>query len=436
MKMEDLVIASVDDHVVEPPEAFFPHYSSEFKSEAPRITDRDGKDVWLWNDTIYPTIGLNAVVGRPRSEFGMEPFRYDQMRTGCYDPVARVADMNVNGVLSSLCFATFPMSAGTVFIGAGLKGHKEQALRGVRAYNDWHVHEWCTSAPGRFIPMILLPLWDMDATVAEIKRWVPHNVHAVSIPDNPSCVGLPSIHNEYWEPLWKACSDHKIVLNCHIGTGAPAPHASDESPIDAWITTMPMSIANSAADWLFAAFLRRYPNLRIALSEGGVGWVPYFLERADFTYEHHREWTFSDFGSERPSDVFKRHFITCFIEDKVAMENLKFINPDMVCAEIDYPHSDAVWPNSPEYLWNSVKNLDPAIIDKITHQNVFREFSFDPFPILGGREKCNVAHLRSLATDVDTSPRSGLGGLKTGSMGAEERKPVTSGEIQKMFASA
>ena len=392
----------------------------------------------MWNDTIFPTIGLNAVVGRPRSEYGMEPTRFEQLRPGCFDPKARVDDMNVNGICGSLNFPTMPMFAGNVFIRAAANGAREDALLALRAWNDWHVLEWCATAPGRLIPMILLPLWDMQEVLLEIRRMVPYGVHAVSFPDNPAVIGLPSLHNEYWEPLWKACCDHKLVLNCHIGTGAQAGHASDESPIDAWITTMPMSISNSAADWLFASFWKRYPDLRMALSEGGIGWVPYLLERADFTYAHHREWTFSDFADERPSDVFKRHIITCFIDDQFGLKSLEYMNPEMVCYEADYPHSDTLWPNGPEYLWASMNRLDPKVIDAVTHANAMREYSFDPFGTLGGRENCTVAALRHLGRNVDVSPRENLGGLKAESADliTQARRPVTSGEIQRMFTAA
>ncbi|MFC4295821.1 amidohydrolase family protein [Novosphingobium tardum] len=438
MQMEDMVIISVDDHAVEPPEAFVRHYPEGKKDRAPRIIDKNGQDVWLWNDKVYPTIGLNAVVGRPRSEYGMEPTRFEQLRPGCFDAAARVDDMNANGVLGSLNFPTMPSFAGGVFVGAAAAGAKDEALMATRAWNDWHVQEWCASAPGRFIPMCLVPMWDMDATLAELKRMSDLGVHAVSFSDNPANIGLPSIHNEYWEPFWKACSDYRIVINCHIGTGARALHPSSESPIDAWITAMPISIANSAADWTFATFWKRYPDLRMALSEGGIGWIPYFLERADFTYEHHHEWTFSDFAGERPSDLFKRHVICCFIDDQFGVKNLEYMNTDMVAYECDYPHSDTVWPNVPEYLWASVNGLDPAIINKITHANVMREYSFDAFALNGGRENCTVGHLRELGKDVDVSPRVGLGGLKTESMDliGKSRRPVTSGEIEKMFASA
>lgn len=434
MKMEDMVIVSVDDHAVEPAEAFIRHYPEGKKDRAPKIIDKDGKDVWLWNGRVYPTIGLNAVVGRPKSEYGMEPTRFDQLRPGTYDPKARIDDMNANGILASLNFPTMPSFAG----GSLMVDDKEEALLAIQAWNDWHVLEWCAAGPGRFIPMIILPLWDMQLVLAEMRRMSKHGVHAISFPDNPSLVGLPSIHNEYWEPFWKECCELKMLLNCHIGTGASAAHASSESPIDAWITTMPMSISNSAADWLFGTFWKRYPDLRMALSEGGIGWVPYLLERADFTYEHHHEWTFSDFAGERPSDVFKRHIVTCFIDDQFGLKSLEYMNTDMVCYEADYPHSDTLWPNCPEFLWASILNQPTDVIDKITHENALKLYNFDPFSVLGGKQNCTVGHLRHLGRDVDISPRVGLGGLKTESMNkvGEARRPVTSGEIQAMFASA
>jgi predicted TIM-barrel fold metal-dependent hydrolase len=430
--MNDMILVSVDDHVIEPPNAFIDYFPERLKARAPRIETVAGKDFWTWEGRRYPSIGLNAVVGRPRNEYGMEPSAYDQMREGCYDQKARLDDMNVNGIFGSLCFPTFPTTAGSVFLA---QPDREVALAAVRAYNDWNVHDWCGGeARGRLIPLSILPLWDIEQTVAEIERMSALGVHAVSFPDNPTKHGLPSIHNAYWEPFWKACSDHRMVINCHIGSGGPAAHASEETPIDAWITTMPMSIANSAADWTFGSFWKRYPDLRMALSEGGIGWIPYFLERADFSHEHHREWTFTSFGGDKPSDVFKRHIITCFIDDRFGVKNLDSMNEDMVCWECDYPHSDTVWPNCPEYLWACVKQLPKAMIDKITHGNVVREYSYDPFSLFA-REDCTVGALRAKAGHVNVEPRIGLGGLNAAQDLAASR-PITSGDLIKMFAKA
>jgi hypothetical protein len=173
--------------------------------------------------------------------------------------------------------------------------------------------------------------------------------------------------------------------------------------------------------------------MKIALSEGGLGWIPYFLERADFSHERHKAWTHSGFKGTKPSEVFRKHFLNCFIDDAFGLQNLRFVNEDMVSYECDYPHSDCLWPNVPEHLWESVKHLTDAQIDKITHRNAARFFNFDPFKHQK-REELNVAALRAKAAadGVDTTPRSS-GGAKPLAEGEAVRR-ITSGDLMKMFA--
>jgi predicted TIM-barrel fold metal-dependent hydrolase len=430
MKMNDLLIISVDDHISEPPDMFVKHLSGAALASAPTLRVLDnGTTFWEYQGMKMPSVGLNAVVGRPLDEYGMEPTSFDQLRKGVYEPAARVDDMNVNGIAASLNFGSFPGFDGGRFHKAP---DKALSLVHLRAYNDWHVDEWCGAHPGRFIPCALLPTWDMQATVAEIARLAKKGCTAVSINENPTVQGLPSIHNTYWEPLWKAIVDHDIAICLHIGAGNPAPHASMETPIEAWITTMPMSIATGAADWLNLAALHRYPSLKIALSEGGIGWIPYFLERADFSHERHKAWTHSPFGTTKPSEIFRRHFLNCFIDDAFGLKNLDALNEDMVAYECDYPHSDSLWPNVPETLWQSLQHLTDTQIDKVTHGNAMRFFNFDPFKH-HARETLTVGSLRARAAadGVDVTPKSS-GGAKPLAEG-ESARPVTSGDLMKMF---
>lgn len=428
MKLDDMILVSVDDHVIEPRNAFARHMPARFKGREPKTEHINGRDVWVFEGNAWGYMGLNSVVGRPKEEYGMEPLSYDHMRKGTWDINARVDDMNANGILGSICFPTFPGFAGQKF-----QTHPERdvTLAAVQAYNDWHLHDWCNAAPGRFIPLCLVPFWDMQAAVGEVKRLAAQGVHALSFSDNPTLLGYPSIHDSYWDPLWAACADNDVVVCAHIGSGGAAPHASDLSPIDAWITTMPISIANAAADWIWAPMWKKFPSLRMALSEGGIGWIPYLLERADFTHRHHSAWTHANFDGAKPSDVFKRHIITCFIEDRFGLDNLKYIDENMVTWECDYPHSDCTWPESAEVLWEDVKHLSDEVINKVTHLNAMREFSYDPFSILR-REDCTVGALKAKATHVSIEPKPGMGGAKPeGNEG-----PVTSGDIQRMFKQA
>ncbi|MDY0012567.1 MAG: amidohydrolase family protein [Rhodocyclaceae bacterium] len=428
MEMKDMILVSVDDHVIEPPDMFKRHMPAALLDKAPKMaTMKNGSDSWEFEGRVVPNFGLNAVVGRPPEEYGMEPASYSQIRVGTYDVKSRVDDMNVNGILSSICFPTFPHFAGIFFLGST---DKALAKTVIRAYNDWHIDEWCAAAPGRFIPIAILPLWDIDACVEEATRVAKKGARTISFLDSPVSKGLPSVHSDYWDPLWKVMSDHNMVISIHIGSGAQPPYSSMDAPIDTWIVNMPMFIANATSDWLFSPVFHKFPKLKIALSEGGIGWVPYLLERADFTYQHHHAWTNANFRGMLPSELFARNFITCFIDDKFGLKNVDAMNVDHITYECDYPHSDTLWPLAPEKLWESIRHLDKEKIDKITHLNALREFSFDPFALLG-RENCTVGALRAQAAHVDTKPMVGIGGHNPSN---KEGRPVTAGDVAKLFA--
>jgi predicted TIM-barrel fold metal-dependent hydrolase len=431
LSMNDMVLISVDDHITEPPDMFDRHLSAKDLATAPKFcTDEKGKAYWSYQGMFMPSVGLNAVVGRPLEEYGMEPTSLEQMRKGVYDVHERINDMNANGVAASLNFGTCVGFDGGRFHKAP---DKALSLVHMRAYNDWHIDEWCGAYPGRFIPCGLLPTWDMDATVEEIKRIAKKGCTAVSLNENPTSQGLPSVHNAYWEPLWKAITDHDITMCLHIGAGNPVPHASMETPIEAWITTMPMSSAIGAADWLNLSALERYPTMKIALSECGLGWIPYFMERADFSHARHKAWTHSGFQGKKPSDIFKKHFMVCFIDDAYGLRNLDLMNQDLVAYECDYPHSDTLWPEAPEHLWKTVTNLSTEQIEKVTHRNAMNFFNFDLFAH-HKREELTVGALRAKAAadGVDTTPQS-FGGDKPLD-DAEGVRRITSGDLMKMFA--
>ena len=165
MQLEDLVLVSVDDHVVEPPDLFERHLPDEWRDVAPRMVTRDdGTDVWQYDGKEIVNIGLNAVAGRPPEEYGMEPTSLREMRAGCYDIHERVRDMDANGVLGSMCFPSFPNFCGQLFARAE---DKDAALAMVKAYNDWHVDEWCGTLPRPVHPA------DDPAAVGSRPRWPP-----------------------------------------------------------------------------------------------------------------------------------------------------------------------------------------------------------------------------------------------------------------------
>jgi len=411
MNADDLIMISVDDHVVEPPEMFRGHIPARYAGQAPKVvrTD-DGADVWVFNGSVIPNIGLNAVAGRPKEEYGIEPTAFDEIRPGCYDIDERIKDMSAGGILASMNFPSFPGFSGRVFATAK---DKDLALAVLRAYNDWHIDDWAGTYPGRIIPMALPVLWDAEACAAEVRRVAAKGCHSLTFTENPNTLGYPSFHEEYWDPLWRAVCDENVVVSIHLGSSGQLSITAPNAPVDVMITLQPMNICQAAADLLW-----KFPDIKFALSEGGTGWIPYFLDRVDRTFEMHHLWTGQDFGGKLPSEVFREHFLTCFISDPVGIILRDMIGLDNIAWECDYPHSDSAWPNAPEELMAVAADVPAAELDKITYQNAMRWYSFDPFAFRS-KDSSTVGALRAEVSGHDVSIQSRDKGRFTKTVGVD-----------------
>ncbi len=375
--MDDLILVSVDDHVVEPPDLFEGHLPAKWprRGTAGRA-QRDGRDAWIFEGSKTFNFGLNAVAGKPRHRYGLEPTSFEEVRPGCYDVHARVQDMNANGVMGSMCFPSFPQFCGQLFARAQ---DKDAALAIVRAYNDWHIDGWCGAYPDRFIPLAIPPLWSPELMADEVRRVAAKGCHAITFSENPAKLGYPSWHSAHWDPFLRACDEEGTVLCLHIGSSSEMVLTAMDAPVPVQISLQCLNIMQAAADLVFSRVATEFPNIKLALSEGGIGWVPYYLERADSTYRKHREWTGARMGDRLPSDVFREHVLTCFISDAVGLEMRHRIGVENISWECDYPHSDSTWPQSPEELGTELGGIPDDEVALITHGNAMRTFRFDPF---------------------------------------------------------
>ncbi|WP_334143367.1 amidohydrolase family protein [Rhabdothermincola sp.] len=400
MRADEMILVSVDDHVVEPPGLFDGRMPAKYADRAPRVRrKRSGVDVWTFEGQDIANLAINAVAGRPREEYGIDPTSFEQIRPGCYDVHERIKDMNAAGILGSMCFPSFPGFAGRLFANVD---DKDFALATLQAYNDWHIEDWCGAYPGRFMPLALPALWSAEETAKEVYRVAEKGCFAMTFPENPAVLGYPSLHTDYWDPFWQACSDTGTVPCMHIGSSSQLVVTSDDAPVDVMITLQPLNLVQCATDLVWSGIFLRFPQLRVALSEGGIGWIPYFLERIDRTYDRHRAWTGQDLKGKLPSELFREHVITCFIDDPVGVKLRDQIGLDMITWECDYPHSDTAWPDAAEALEAELAGLSDEEIDKITHLNAMRLFSYDPFSVRP-REQCTVGALKAEAGDHDVS---------------------------------
>ena len=405
MRIDDMILVSIDDHTIEPPDMYRDHVPTKWAEHVPKIVrSSEGVDEWVFQGKKTSTpFGMSATVGWPKEEWGFHPGTLSELRPGCFDIHERVRDMNANGVLASLNFPTMAgFNARTFTEGTD----KEISLVMLKAYNDWHIDEWCATYPGRFIPQGIVPMWDVDLAVAEVRRIAAKGCRSISFPEAPHAYGFPSIMSGHWDPVFTALVDADMVLSLHIGSGFQLIKQVPEAPIDHMIVLAAQISTLTAQDLLFGPTLRQFPGLKVALSEGGIGWIPFYLDRIDRHFEN-QAWIDNDFGGKLPSEVFREHILACFITDPSGLELRHRIGVDIIAWECDYPHTDTTWPESPEFAMREFEasGCTDEEIDTITWQNACRFFSWDPFQHTP-KEQTTVGALRALATDVDVSRMS------------------------------
>ena len=384
-------IISADDHVIEPAHVWQDRMPSKHKELAPKIviapqgemTLNDGVWVeipgtgdkmaawWHFENKRYQIKQMVACPGIPPEEVTMEGVTYDDIAPGCYDPIARLADMDINHVEASLCFPNYPRFCGQLFSEAD---DLELGLLCVQAYNDWMIDEWCGSSGGRLIPLCIVPLWDAELAAKEIYRVAEKGCRAVAWSELPAWLGRPGIHGDFWDPFLKACEETQTVICMHIGSGTKTVQTSPEAPT---VVTANLIVCNSAAsmiDWIFSGKFEQFPNLKLLYAESQIGWIPYFIERADDTWRTH-QWAQGEKRIPKPpSHYYKKHVYSCFFKDTVGIDLLDRIGEDNVLFETDYPHQDGTFPNTLAIAEELFGHLEQETIDKIARNNAIKLF--------------------------------------------------------------
>ena len=353
-----------------------PHRAEVPRSRAAhrRARRRQG---WLWEDRFYPLLFQgnaqtrkfrDGEAGRGDDLFAR---RYDDMIPAAYDVHERVRAMDEDGVWAELLFPTFPRFGGTQFLEAD---DKDLALAMVRAWNDWMLDEWCAAYPERFIPQTLIPLWDVPAAVAEIERCAAKGSRAVLFVENPHPLGLPSFPTGHWRPVFEACNDDRAAaVDAHRHVVGPDQAVARDDAVGRH-RAVRRQLDERARRPDLQRHVQRLAELQIALSEGGAGWVPYVLERLDYTWERSR---YEGLREHRPpSEVFAEHFWVCMISDRYAIRNRDLIGVDKIMWEADFPHNDSNWPNSRKVLADAMVDVPDDEARRIAELNARELYRF------------------------------------------------------------
>jgi predicted TIM-barrel fold metal-dependent hydrolase len=333
---------SADSHVVEPPDLWTRRIDRRFLARAPRIVSEADSDYILLEGTQFPKRGLGtiAAAGQPAESLG-ERGRWADVRRGAWDPLARLADLDRDGVEAEILYPSFSL---LLFQLADLD--LQHAC--FQASNDW-LANFCQAAPRRLFGIGVVPAGPPERSVAELERCARMGLRGAVIGIDQE--GELGHDRPAREPLWSAAEALGMPLSLHIAGSRRGFAHSQNILVDFALAYVPVMYALGVM--IFGGVFDRHPKLRIVSAEHDAGWAESMLARMDYRYERDRFWARSAdriTSGRLPSQQFREHVFCTFMRDLPAVRNLEQIGLSNVLWGSDYPHEDSTWPESARVL--------------------------------------------------------------------------------------
>lgn len=377
---EGIKIVDCDTHFTEPPTLFTDHAPAALKSKMPVVRRVDGTDRWFLGDRDFGTLGGNVIRKDNNKLLGRLAFpTLDEGHPGGHEIKSRLAAMDDMGIWAHICYH----NSGVTQAGALMTlGDDELALAVIKAFNDAAAERQEASGQ-RLFTMAHLPIWNQKALEAEAQRCVDMGLKGFVLPDTPERVGVPSYMDDYWTPFLEMCDATGMPLNFHLNT-AIDPNSltwqgfSFEQTLSVVATMFSICNAATLGNWMVSGRLDRHPNLKIALVESGMGWVPFALEALEHQFNEMLP-SKTDMLKKRPWQYFRDHFWVTFWFESIAPKTMvDTIGVDKILFETDFPHPTSLYPGVQEHLVATLGDYDRSVKEKILQSNASKLYNL-PF---------------------------------------------------------
>lgn len=370
----DVRIIDTDSHIIEPADLWTSRLPASWGDDRLHVqwNDRWGAEVWMLGDTALTPAwqAANWGWGRP---YPSSPPTFDDCHPATVDPRERVKAMDASGVRAALLY---PNIGGVELNRFGWSA--EVSAAHVSAYNDFQL-EWASAAPGRLIPMAVVPYWDVRRAVAEIERISGLGFGGIVTTGAPHLHNEPFLSDRHWDAIWSAAVDGGLPVSFHVGNGdqnglrtQAARYAVERSAFYVRGTTGAfLDNGHQVTDLLLSGVLARHPELRVVSVESGLGWIPFVLESCDYHFTRARVWKdHPEFGDLLPSDLFRRQVYANYWFERLEQWHIDAIGVDHILFETDFPHPTCLYGDEvSDALRNGLDSMPTEVQEKILWGN-------------------------------------------------------------------
>ena len=398
--LEGIYVIDCDTHFVEPPDLWTSWAPARIKDKVPYMKRVGDADQWYLDGEPLGEISV-MVIGENRVKrqevFAIDSF--DEIDPASYDPVERVRLMDDMGMWAQIVYPNASGFGGNSF---GARMDEEVRTFCVQAYND-AVAEWAAKGPGRLFPQALVPFWNIEASTWEVHRIADLGLSGIAASNSPHrFMGTPDYGDLAWEPFWEAVTEHELPISFHVGsgifasalpeylwpshlesTGLPGGMKSSDVPkakgmLSTVIANPQGALENvkTISNLMFSGVLDRWPTLKFFSVESGIGWVPFFLEYSEYSFDEMRDQT--NFGlPRRPTEYFHDHFYVSWWFESFGPRHAEEIGLDNILFESDFPHPVCLYPSPLERAAVALKDQPFENRKKILQENAAALWKID-----------------------------------------------------------
>ena len=368
-------VIDIDTHVTEPPNLWIDRISKKWGDQVPHVKRVDGLDIWFIGDQ---TAGLPGAYSHAGHDDYYPNFRktFEDIPSSMYDSVARLKWMDEEKLYANVMYP----NVGGFGAGSFLKiKDRKLTLECLRAYNDW-LYEWCSIDSNRLVPVAAMPFWDLNQTVQEVTRVAKMGYRAILFCNQPQDHGMPTIRDEFWDPVWATAQEAGLSVNFHIGGGDLSDLLNDQANIGAranWARVSTMAFMDNGkciADIICGGIPHRFPELPMISVESGAGWMPFLLESLDWQWRNSGVITEHPEYDLLPSEYFRRQMYASFWFEERNLSSAITEYPNNILFETDYPHPTCQYPGpasigtSPAlYAEKALAGISEDVISKVLH---------------------------------------------------------------------